>query len=49
MRLAGIYGETAVIIVNSLPEGGVAATMQLAMPQARQSAEPNAHSKYQAF
>jgi len=49
VRLAGIYNETSVVSVNGLPEGGVAATVQLAMPQARKYAEPNAHNKYQAF
>jgi len=30
VRLAGICGKTAVLSVNGLPEGGVAATVQLA-------------------
>jgi len=38
-RLAGIYGETAVLSVSGLPEGGVAATVQLVIPQARKSAD----------
>jgi len=48
-RLAGIYGETAVLSVSGLPEGGVAATVQLVNPQARKPSEFTKPNEPQEF
>jgi len=48
-RLAGIYGETAVLSVSGLPEGGVAATVQLVNPQSRKPSEFTKPNERQEF